>query len=133
MCKTIGQGFGGKKERLGVIGTKIDRVGTKENERPNQKESAKMGPKRKKKKNDIEKIRPNTQRHTHENQCFSLASVRTHHLKPNKNPTQKKGKEIIKVFLYLHSSNLSLGSNKAPSILSIETLFTLSRVLSTRN
>jgi hypothetical protein len=70
MCKTIGQGLGGKKERLGVIGTKIDRVGTKENERPKRKESAKMCPKRKKKKNDIEKIRPNTQTHSRKSMFF---------------------------------------------------------------
>lgn len=61
--------MGGKKERLGVIGTKIDRVGTKENERRKRKESAKMCPKRKK-KNDIEKIRPNTQTHSRKSMFF---------------------------------------------------------------
>jgi hypothetical protein len=86
--------LGGEKERLGVIGTKIDRVGTKENERPKRKESAKMCPKRKKKKNDIEKIRPNTQTHTHENQCFSLASVHPS-FETRQKSHPKKGKSVF--------------------------------------
>lgn len=119
MCKTIGRCcFNGKKRIGSPWSVYKDRSCRNKRSDPNQTVSENGS--KKKKKNErqpIEKIRPNT--HTHTLTKINVYPLRfPHRISNEKIPPKKKEEERKKkVFLYLHSSNLSLGSNKAPSLL----------------